>query len=118
MKKTGEIYKWKGKIISLTALSRALEERGYGRGASISNLSKIFSGEYDPRFEMVKELAEIIGVSLDEFAELLEVFRRARAAWEKSMNEAGQADEDEGSRKVSNPGPKVVRETLDHLRRR
>ena len=90
MKKTGEIYKWKGKTLSLTALSRALKDRGYGRGATVSNLSKIFSGEYDPRFGMVKGLAGIMGVSIDEFDEMLQTYRRAHADWERRMDKAGQ----------------------------
>ena len=108
MKKTGEKYMWRGKILSLTALSRALVEKGYGRGTTVGNLSKIFSGEYDPRFEMVKALVEILDVSLEEIDELLQVCRRAHVAWERVMNESAENTEHDGGRRVSNPGPKVA----------
>jgi transcriptional regulator with XRE-family HTH domain len=111
-KKTGEIYKWRGKMLSLTALSRALNDRGFGRGTTVSNLSKIFSGEYDPRFEMVKALADIIGVSLEEFDELLQTCRRAHSAWERMMDEASEADEHDTGGELPKNEQKVVGETL------
>jgi len=111
VKKTGEIYRWRGKTLSLTALSRSLVERGYGRGATVSNLSKIFSGEYDPRFEMVKALADILEVSLNEFDDLLQTCRRAHKAWERLMDEAQDVDYDE-SGTLPHLKPKVAGKAL------
>lgn len=116
MKKTGEVYKWKGRVLNLSALSRALNERGYGRGATVSNLSKIFSGEYDPRFEMVKMLASILEVSLSEFDELLQSCRRANAAWERMMDEADKAVEPDGSGKFFDAEPAMARKALVRVR--
>ncbi len=110
-KKTGEIYKWKGKVLSLTKLSRALNDRGFGRGTTVSNLSKIFSGEYDPRFEMVKALAEIIGVDLMEFDELLQTCRRAHKAWESLMDES-EIDESDTGGELPVSEPETPRKTL------
>ena len=107
-KKTGEVYRWKGKLISLSALSRALNERGYGRGTTVSNLSKIFSGEYDPRFEMVKALAEIMDVTLEEIDELLQTCRRARSTWRALMDETAEDSGYDRSCRVSNPKPEVA----------
>ncbi len=70
-------YRYKGKAVKAATLARRIAERGnIKRGASESNLSRIFSGRHDPSFALLKEIAEIEGYTLCQVVEMVEECRR------------------------------------------
>jgi len=65
-----------GKVIVLTNLSKKLRALGV-RGASVSNLSRIFQGQHDPGYHLVKGLAKVFEVPIEEVEVILKKCREA-----------------------------------------
>lgn len=89
-------YTHKGRLIVLSKLVDALRRRGWKRGASLSNLSRVFSGDRNPTWELATDLAEIMGVTLDEFRRILEQTAAAHTRWREAdvMGDYGMDAED------------------------
>lgn len=89
-------YTHKGRLIVLSKLVDALRRRGWKRGASLSNLSRVFSGDRNPTWELATDLAEIMGVTLDELRHILEQTAAAHAKWREAdvMGDYGLDAED------------------------
>jgi transcriptional regulator with XRE-family HTH domain len=68
-------YRFKLRVVCLADLSERLRTVGV-KGASGSNLQRIFKGERDPSYKVLKGLAEVRGTDLEEVGELLEHCRR------------------------------------------
>ncbi len=68
-------YHYKSRVVGLSALSRKLKARGV-KGASKSNLSRIFSGRCDPSYRLLKAMAEVRGTDLEEVGKMLEHCRK------------------------------------------
>lgn len=105
-------YTHKGRLIVLSKLVDALRRRGWKRGASLSNLSRVFSGDRNPTWELARDLSEIMEVTLDELKSILEQCAAAHAKWRESdvMGDYGMDAEDReyriaggDAKSVSNP---------------
>ena len=85
------MYEYKGKVIVVSQLVRKLRQMGVQRGVSVSNLSRILSGDINPSLGMSKNLADAMGVSLDEMYEILkataESARRRKEALAEMMED-------------------------------
>jgi len=88
-------YTWRGEVRELAALERRLRKLNV-KGASSANLSRMLSGQYSPGYELVKGLATVLGVSLEEVGDFIEHCRRMNARLRAVESEAG--DEDEAAR--------------------
>lgn len=67
-------YAYKGRRFVLRTLARKLRERGI-TGASTSNLTGIFKGRHNPRYELLLGMAEILQMPLDEVKALIDTCR-------------------------------------------
>ncbi len=68
-------YNYEGSVVDLSDLSRKLKAKGV-RGASKSNLTRVFSGRHDPRYSLLKAMAEVRGTDMGEMCRLLEHCRK------------------------------------------
>jgi antitoxin component HigA of HigAB toxin-antitoxin module len=59
-----------GKLVNTSALSRT--ELANQVGCSVANVSRVLSGGRMPRLSMARKFAQALGLTLDEFTELLD----------------------------------------------
>jgi transcriptional regulator with XRE-family HTH domain len=71
-------YTWRGEVRELAALERRLRKLNV-KGATSGNLSRILAGKYSPGYELVKGLATVLDVSLEEVGEFIDHCRRMNA---------------------------------------
>ena len=71
-------YHYKGWGIVLSSISRKLKAKDV-KGASKSNISRIFRGQYDPSYRLLKGIAEVKGMDLEEAGKMLEHCRKQYA---------------------------------------
>ena len=74
------IYTHNGRVINLSALAEKLKEFGIP-GASLSNLTRVFAGRHRPRFDLVRAIAKIGGIPLEEMDEALAHWKKQREQW-------------------------------------
>lgn len=76
-------YTWKHKVIVLRSLARKLQAQGIP-GSTIGNLSAVFAGQRCPCVTLVKGLADLEGISMEETVEMLADTARQHAEWQKT----------------------------------
>ena len=87
----------KGKVILLSRLSKKLEAHGV-RGASVSNLSRIFQGRHEAGYPLMKALAIVLDMPIEEVDELIKTCRERYQEVQKGLKEdiPGDVSETEG----------------------
>jgi len=75
------IYTYKGRVINLSALAEKLAKMKIP-GASLSNLSRVFSGRHRPRLDLAMAIAKVGGVPLDEIDVMLKHTEAQHKAWQ------------------------------------
>lgn len=79
-------YHWKGRRIILKSVSRKLQKLGV-RGASLSNISKVFNGQYEPGYGLAVGIMQLMNLEPNEFSEMLEFCRKL---YEQHKQEEGE----------------------------
>ena len=74
------IYTYKGRVINLSALAERLASLNI-RGASISNLSRVFSGRHQPRLALAIAIARLGDIPVEEMDAMLKHCAAQRKAW-------------------------------------
>jgi hypothetical protein len=74
------IYTYKGRVINLTSLAERLAKLEIP-GASLSNLSRVFSGRHRPRLDLALAIAKVGGVPLNEIDKMLKHTAEQHKSW-------------------------------------
>jgi hypothetical protein len=83
-------YHWRGEVRELAALERKLRKLGIA-GASSSNLSRMLAGKYRPGYDLVKGLAVVLNVSMEEVGDFIDHCRRINARMQALSSEDEEA---------------------------
>ena len=89
-----------GRVILLSKLSKKLAALGV-RGASVSNLSRIFQGQHEPGYPLLKGLSKVFNLSIEEVGKILE---RCKMEHETISNHFKEFWEDESGETTKTKG--------------